>query len=240
VLEAVTPPILVSLTKNLRSKVFGGGPGALNGLDVALGRYLDFRGGYFVELGANDGLRQSNTLHLERQLAWRGLLIEPVMHRFFQLVENRDTANHFACVACVPFDFQERWVQMEYADLMTITSGLPSDLPSRKQHLSNAEKFLRANESSITFAARASTLQDLLDFHCSPSTIDFMSLDVEGAELAVFQGVDFSRTRFRFILVESRSIESVVAFLEPHGYELLEKLTVHDYLFRLRVQKESH
>ncbi len=48
---------------------------ALYDPDVKLARYLNFRDGIFVELGANDGFTQSNTYHLEKFLGWRGLLI---------------------------------------------------------------------------------------------------------------------------------------------------------------------
>jgi len=38
---------------------------ALNDLDKKIERYLDFDNGFFVELGANDGVNQSNTLFFE-------------------------------------------------------------------------------------------------------------------------------------------------------------------------------
>jgi hypothetical protein len=50
---------------------------ALNDLDRKLARYLP-REGVFVEAGANDGFRQSNTYYLERFKGWTGLLVEPI------------------------------------------------------------------------------------------------------------------------------------------------------------------
>jgi hypothetical protein len=58
---------------------------ALYDLDVKLAQYLNFRGGIFVELGANDGFTQSNTYYLEKFLGWRREclppLAQPVMPR---------------------------------------------------------------------------------------------------------------------------------------------------------------
>ena len=44
----------------------------LNEIDKKIHRYLDYNSGYFVELGANDGISQSNTLFLERSKRWKG------------------------------------------------------------------------------------------------------------------------------------------------------------------------
>ena len=35
------------------------------------------RNGFFIEAGAHDGVDISNTLYLEKQLGWTGILVEP-------------------------------------------------------------------------------------------------------------------------------------------------------------------
>lgn len=39
--------------------------------------FQDRRGGYYIDLAANDAISLSNTYHLDRNLSWRGLCIEP-------------------------------------------------------------------------------------------------------------------------------------------------------------------
>ena len=45
---------------------------AIFDLDHKLKKYLDFKGGSFIEAGGNDGLTQSNTYWFERFRGWRG------------------------------------------------------------------------------------------------------------------------------------------------------------------------
>ena len=66
---------------------------SLNNLDMKMETYLDFNNGYFVELGANDGVNQSNTLYFEKFRAWHGVLIEPYLPNFNRLIRNRSSAN---------------------------------------------------------------------------------------------------------------------------------------------------
>ena len=46
-------------------------------------------GGYFIELGAADGLTQSNTAFLEKSRGWTGLLIEPCFEAYTMCKNNR-------------------------------------------------------------------------------------------------------------------------------------------------------
>ena len=58
-------------------------------LEKVLKKYLNFKNGYFIEVGAHDGVFQSNTLNLEKELGWTGLLIEPSLNAFLDCVKNR-------------------------------------------------------------------------------------------------------------------------------------------------------
>ena len=149
---------ILFLSGKVRKKYF-----SLNGLDKKIERYLDYDGGYYVELGANDGVRQSNTLYFEINRKWSGVLIEPVPQNFLKCREQRGGQNTFFCNACVSFDYKDKYVDMKYADLMTISSSLDLDSISDTKHLDNAKNYLSQNEVIVEFGAVARTLTDLLD-----------------------------------------------------------------------------
>ena len=66
---------------------------SLNELDKKLRKRISKRSGFYVEIGANDGVNQSNTLHFEKTLGWKGVLIEPIPHRFLKC-KNRSEGKH--------------------------------------------------------------------------------------------------------------------------------------------------
>ena len=64
-----------------------------NQLDVKMLDYINYKNGFFIECGANDGVNQSNTWYFEKKLNWHGILVEPVGNVFDKLKENRRKKN---------------------------------------------------------------------------------------------------------------------------------------------------
>jgi len=58
-------------------------------LQDKLNRIINKKKGVFIELGANDGLFQSNTVFFEKELGWRGILIEPSLKGYEKCKINR-------------------------------------------------------------------------------------------------------------------------------------------------------
>ena len=217
----------------LKTLIFKRGYFALYGIDKKLEKkYLNYNDGFFVELGANNGFSQSNTLAFERKRNWRGVLIEPSPNLFLECYFYRSKkGNSLHCNACVPFDYNKEYVEINYSNLMSTSESLSSDIPDKEVFKNNANQFLSEGERSLKFGAKAKTLNRILDESNAPLTIDFLSLDVEGAEIDVLAGINFNKYKFKYILIECRDLVRLQEYLKSKEYYLIDKLSHHDYLF---------
>lgn len=227
-IKLISPPVILILYRQLRKITKGP-----NGLETKVSELFKYENGFYVELGANDGLYQSNSLLLERKLNWRGILIEPTPHRYLDCINNRSENNNFFCNACVSFEYGREFVEMNYSDLMTTSNDLESDIEDPRSFSKSGITGARDAKSVFSFPAFARTLNSILEESKAPKTIDFLSLDVEGAEIEVLKGINFNMYNFKYMLIECRQIDILREFLTNKGYELVEKVTHHDYLFRL-------
>ena len=176
--------------------------------------------GFYVDIGAHDGRSMSNTWHLEKSGGWSGILIEPILSVFFRLRELRSLdTNIFINCACVSFEFNDVNLEMQYGDLMSFAPEISS--VERSEWTEGAKRFLRTNEQSLVTWVPARTLQSILDESSAPKVIDFLSIDVEGAELEVLRGVNFASYRFRIICVESFHPDLVTELLLSNGYQFI-------------------
>jgi len=202
---------------------------ALNMLDKKLLQWLDYRDGFFIECGANDGVTQSNTLFFERYRGWRGLLVEPVPELAAKCRKNRPDAIVEQCALVADCD-RGKSINFTYCDLMTTADGALGGAENVQEHISVGAKV--QSIEPYRFEAIGCPLSDLLERH-HVDHVDLFSLDVEGAESAVLDGLDLKRHAPKLILVETRSQPEVDSRLLPR-YELVGKLSVHDLLYRLR------
>ncbi|BBH54042.1 FkbM family methyltransferase [Fluviispira sanaruensis] len=229
-IKDLLPPFLFRLLKKIKqknTKYYG-----LNKLDEKIEKYLNYENGFFVELGANDGITQFNTKYFERYKNWKGILIEPSPNNYLLCRENRSSKTNIFCNACTSFEYKDKFVEIAYSNLMSSPIGLESDLENPFMNAMNGKKFLSATENIFTFGAIATTLNNLLVKGNAPNTIDLLSLDVEGAEIEVLKGIDHNKFRFKILCIESRDKEKLISFLQDYDYQLLEQISNHDYLFR--------
>jgi FkbM family methyltransferase len=168
------------------------------------------RGGFFIELGAYDGLTQSNTAFFEFSRGWTGVLVEPSAEQYTKCVAARPKSHCFN-YACVSDSYTDEYISGDF------TSGLMSSVTGR----------IDAEKSSVP----AKPLGQILDSIPNLPPIDFISLDVEGYEQDVLEGLDLEKYRPRYMLIEvyKHKFNELSYFLDTHRYSLVENMSMYNH-----------
>jgi FkbM family methyltransferase len=176
-----------------------------HGRETSLVReYFGDRPGFFVDVGANDPRRGSQSWHLE-QFGWTGILIEPQPDLADRLRATR-SAKVFA-VACSSPHNAGRNLPLHLA-------GGGSSLDRERMAAG------RITEKAIDVPVR--TFDEILTEAGAPEPLDFLSTDIEGHELEVFSGFDFLQWCSRPLLVEDHVSDlSKLRFLRRARYRLV-------------------
>jgi len=219
-----------NLVVNLKKRFHKNSKPSLNDLDNKLSKYFNFKKGFFIEVGANDGYSQSNTYYLEKKKKWVGLLVEGIPELFDKCKKERKKSIVKNC-ALVSNDFKDSTVTMHYAHLMSVVDGSLKVIEDQNNQLKRGVNIQKL-EGSYSVDVLARTLESILDNVKGLPIINFFSLDVEGYELNVLKGLNLSKYRPNYILVEARFFDEVNNFLEKHQYKIVEKMSSLDYLYK--------
>jgi FkbM family methyltransferase len=203
---------------------------SLHDLDKKMLKYINYENGVFIEAGANDGLTQSNTAYFEKNLNWTGLLVEPNKHFYNNCKKNR-TNSIVENYALVSNNYNKQYINGNFND--TVSNGLmcmvTDDCEHYDEHIENHKK-----EKKNRVEVKTATLTSLLEKN-NITKIDFFSLDVEGYEISVLNGLDFIKYRPKYILIETENrlnYQIVVRdYMIEKNYKFLERLSLNDDLF---------
>lgn len=196
------------------------------GQDWVIDRLLDHKtGGTFVDVGGYDGVTGSNSLFFEQIRGWTGVLVEPVAS---QIAKAR-IARKCPCieVAVAPTDGTASFIAVTRG--FTQMSGL-ADLYD-EDLLQTVRDDPRHAEEMVTVETR--TLSRILTESGIPHP-DFISLDIEGGEVAVLKAFPFDQHRVSFWSIENNAMTKEIAdIMRANGYDLIE-FAGPDELYRRR------
>lgn len=162
------------------------------------------RFGFFIELGANDGIKQSNTLRLEELLGWRGLHIEGDRSTHARLRKNRPNQLAVQAVVCRAGG-EVTWL----TGSQPLTNGIASLMPNEmlgQYHSDFDPSDLGTDSEEHSLPVKCSPLSSILA-SLGRTTVDLWVLDVEGAELEVLESLDFSAVTVNVVCTEALNFE---------------------------------
>jgi FkbM family methyltransferase len=168
--------------------------------------------GYYIEIGASDGIKISNTYLLEKDYNWKGICVEPVPKNYEKLVINRP--NSFCCDRAVYNDVDKE-VFFDIANNCDLFSGISDNIDCHK---------IRVDANKTQIIVKTITFNDLLEKYNAPFFIDYLSIDTEGSELEILKSVDLQKYKFGLIDVEHN-------YQEPRRTQIRELLTLNGYEF---------
>lgn len=185
------------------------------GQDVMAHELLGMPGsGVFLDIGANDGTKFSNSLFFEK-LGWEGICVEPNPAIFEKLQHARNCHCINACVSD-----QDATVDFLAVDGPAhMLSGIEAFLDDRHLERIDAD-IARKGGSKHRIRIEAISPPTLLN-RFGYSCIDFLSIDTEGCELQILKNFDFEAILTKSISVENgnRSPE-IFQYLTRSGFKL--------------------
>lgn len=175
---------------------------------ITLDKKLDIlfggkKNGTFIELGAFDGLSQSNTAFFEFYREWSGILIEPSTGSYDLCIKNRPKSIVLN-MCCVSDTYNFPTIKGDFNSITMASVGGE-----------------RLNSNNLV-EVKASTLEKIISNNLQNKSIDLLSIDTEGYELEVLKGLNIDVNRPKYLLIEiyKKDYEIISNFLFDKKYSL--------------------
>jgi len=176
------------------------------------------RNGTFIEFGAYDGIKYSNTNFFEKELNWRGVCIEPVPSEYAKLNINRNC--HCLFGAVIP-DYKQN-VNLVLADENNIFNSCVEGSSGNLRCKSG--KVIEVPAYNINTVLGTFELYEL----------DYLSIDIEGDEIDIVKSIDLKKYDIKVITVENNdNSKDIYDYLLKNGYRYFNRLFIDDLFIRI-------
>lgn len=190
-----------------------------HGEDYFLWKFFDYKeNGFFIEVGAFDGIHLSNSYSFELE-GWTGICIEP--GQYFEACKKNRPNSICINAACVGSNEikEVTFYEEELGLLSSVEMSSEKKEDIIKRYDNRKLEFSGFRERKI----KAQTLNNILEKY-NITKIDFITIDVEGAEIEVLKGFDLKKHKPKVVILEAND--------EEHKKELIDYMTVQSgYIF---------
>ncbi len=165
------------------------------------------KNGYYVEIGVMDGQASNNTALLDNKYDWRGVCIDP----FMKNMGERTCKQVYSALG-------KKAGKANFRGLGSGFGGLDEFSTSSIHNNMWKDKVKDMSTTEVNVETPDTVLRDVE----APPVIDYLSLDVEGAEMDVLESFPFHKHCVRFMTVETNQdknkLRKMKDLLEPMGY----------------------
>ena len=183
--------------------------------------FKGYKNGIYVDVGAHDGVTINNTLYFEKNNNWTGINIEPLKKVFDKLVINRPTNINLNCAVCNNDGETEFICNTGYTEMI---SGIKDTFDIRHfQRLENENRQMGSTTEIIK--VNTHKLETIFDKN-NISKVNYLSIDVEGAEFEVIKSINFNKVFIDVIGFENNyddTSKPIINYLEQNNYIVIHK-----------------
>jgi len=178
--------------------------------------FKGYKNGFYMDIGAHDGITINNTLYFEEYNNWTGVNVEPIEEVYNKLVINRPNDININCAICNNDGVAEFILNIGYTEMI---SGLKNNYdPRHYKRLEKDNKEMNSKTEIINVnTKRIETICDKYNI----KHINYLSIDVEGAEFDVIKSINFDKVFIDVIGFENNyndiSVE-IIKYLETFNY----------------------
>ena len=194
--------------------------------------FKGYKNGIYVDVGAHDGVSINNTLYFEKNNNWTGVNIEPIKKVFDKLVSNRPNNINLNCAVCNNDGETDFLCNIGYTEMI---SGIKDNFDIRHLHRLQRENI---QYGSITEVIKVETKKLETILHDNDiSHINYLSIDVEGAEFEVIKSINFDKVFIDVIGFENNYNDvsvPIVKYLENKDF-----IVIHTSLDIFMINKKS-
>jgi len=183
--------------------------------------FKHFKNGTFMDVGAHDGLTINNTLYFERENHWTGTNIEPIKEVYDKLIINRPKCININCAVSSKDGTAEFILNKGYTEMI---SGLKKEFdPRHMNRLKNELHYFGGSSEVVVVPTKR------IETICNENNIkyiNYLSIDVEGAEFEVIKSINFEKVFIDVIGFENNYEDvsvPIIDYLSSKGYILLQK-----------------
>ena len=191
--------------------------------DKYIDKLFNFKtSGYFVDIGAFDGVSGSNTYFFESR-GWDGVCIEPIPSAYEKMVLSRSCE----CVQGVISD-----MDTEHLDFVCVEgepsmlSGIPDYFDSKHEKRIDDE-IVRDGGARKNITVKNYKFNDII----KQTRIDFLDIDTEGSESSIVMSIDFDKYDIGLIVVENNFRDLMIHSCVTHSgrFRYIGSLGVNDF-----------
>lgn len=168
----------------------------------------DIKNGFYIEVGAYDGIFQSSTKFIEDKFAWSGILIEPSLNAYIELEKNRQSNILInKCIVSNKYTLDKIQGAFNCGPMSSVNN-------------------IRSLPNVNLIEVPCDTLANIINIF-NVKHIDLLSINTEGYEFEVLEGLDIKVNRPTYILITifKKSKEKVFNYLELNNYWVIENVT---------------